>query len=173
MTDLPPAPIDGYDTAGADVLDCARQAQDAVRRLAHLTLRAPSLTPAEVDTVLSHLAETVAALPQIAGQLASILDRSRETHLLAMDSMTPTTDPDLAIDTARLHLDDTRGPAVATYRHLNAARNQVAHISATAITDTDTEDVDRGPHPSPIPRRPEGRQPPSPGRNRGMRGPAR
>lgn len=106
-----------------------------MRELAHLTVRSPELTPADVDTVLSHLAETIAALPQVAGQLGGILDRSRQTHLLAMDGMTGTTDPDLAIDTARHHLDQTRHPAVETYRHLNAARNEVAHISATDLVD--------------------------------------
>lgn len=114
---------------GAELSDCAGQAEDAVRRLTHLTLNRPSLTPAEVDTVLSHLAEAVAALPQIAAQLGDILDRSRDTHQLAMDAMTATT------DTARLHLDELRGPAVQTYRHLNAARNEAAHISATLVDD--------------------------------------
>ncbi len=43
-----------------------------------------------------------------------------------MDGMTATTDPDLAVDTARLHLDRLRGPAVQAYRHLDAARNEAA-----------------------------------------------
>ena len=122
---------------GVELEGCARQAEDAVRRLAHLSISRPSLTPAEIDTILGHLGETLAALPQVAAQLGDILDQARETYLLAVDGATTTTNPDLAvdmaIDTARLHLDELRGPAVLTYRHLNAARNETAHISATPL----------------------------------------
>lgn len=149
---------------GVKLGDCARQAEDAVRRLAHLTLERPSLTPAEIDTVLAHLAETVAALPQVSAQLGDILDRTRHTHQLAMDGMTATADPDVAVETARLHLDELSGPAVQTYRHLNAARDGTAHISATPLEDDfaapQSEIRDRH-------RRHEARQPPPPG------GPAR
>lgn len=113
---------------GPEVIDCARAAEHAVRRLAHLTIHQPTLTPADVDSVLAHLAETVAALPQVAVQLAEILDRSRDTHLLSMDDMSSTVDPDIGIDTARLHLDATREPALALYRVIDATRNQTAHI---------------------------------------------
>jgi hypothetical protein len=129
---------DDYDRSPGDELDqCAQQAEGALRRLAHLTLARPELTPAEVEIVLGHLAETLAAVPQVAAHLSSILDRSRDTHLLAMDALTATTDPELAIDTARLHLEELRDPAVQTYRHLNAARNQTAHISATPLDEVD------------------------------------
>lgn len=125
-------PVDlSVEDAAADLVDCARRAEDAIRRLAHLALQEPALTPAEVDVVLSHLAEAVAGLPQVASQLGNILHRSRDIHLLAMDGMTADTDPNLAVDTARLHLDAVREPAVETYRHLNAGRNASAHIRAT------------------------------------------
>jgi len=150
------------------VIDCARAAEHAVRQLAHLTIHQPTMTPADVDSVLAHLAETVAALPQVAVQLAEILDRSRDAHLLSMDSMSSTTDPDIGIDTARLHLDATRDPAVALYRGLDAARNQTAHISIaphqdpgdepTAPTSTPsyhrTEELDTHHHLGPDPRGP-------------------
>lgn len=129
MTNRRPTASWKDNTAAADVIGCAHQAEDAVRRLAHLTLQGPALTPAEVDTVLSHLAETVVALPQVTGQLSSILNR--DNHLLAMDGMTAATDPDLALDAARLHLDEARHPAVETYRRRDAARNEVAHINVT------------------------------------------
>lgn len=118
-----------------EITDCARVAEDAIRRLAHLTIGRPSMTPADLDTVLAHLAETIAAVPQVATQLSRILDRSRDTHRLAMDGMTATTDPDLAVDTARLHLDAVRDPAIATYRHLDSARNEAAHIRASPRVD--------------------------------------
>ena len=162
-TDHQPMRSPDDDNRRGELSDCARQAENAVRRLAHLTIRA-RLTPAEVDDVLGHLAETVAALPQVAAQLGGILDRSRDTHLLAMDGMTATPDPDLAIDTARLHLDELRGPALQTYRHLNTARNEVAHISATALADG--FDVDAEPETGVHHRRPEDHQPPGPGPDR-------
>ena len=116
---------------GTEMAQCAAQADDAIRRLARLTVNQPALTPADIDTILGHLADSVAALPQIATQLAQILERSGETHRLSMDLMTATARPELAIDTARLHLEALRRPARETYRHLNAARNETAHISAT------------------------------------------
>ncbi len=76
MTEHPPTPRRGDDTnTTPDVdrvdpvglIDCARHAEDALRQLARLTYpgpRAPGLTPAEVDTVLSHLAEAIAAVPK-------------------------------------------------------------------------------------------------------------
>ena len=42
-----------------------------------------------------------------------------------------TLDPAIAIDTARLHLDAVREPAIDLYRRLDAAHNETAHISAT------------------------------------------
>ena len=116
---------------GTEMTQCAAQADDAIRRLAGLTVNQPVLTPADIDTILGHLAESVAALPQIATQLARILERSSETYRLSMDHMTATSRPDLAIGTARLHLEALRHPASETYRHLNTARNETAHISAT------------------------------------------
>ncbi len=117
----------------------AQQAEHAIRRLAHLTLAEPDLTPAEIEVVLSHLAETIAALPQVATQLGGALNRSHDTHHLAMDGMTATTDPNLAVDIVCHHLMELREPAVQTYRHLDAARCEAAHISATPLDgDLDT-----------------------------------
>jgi site-specific recombinase XerD len=118
-----------------EITDRARDAADALRRLAHLRIGRPSMTPADLDIVLAHLAETIVAVPQVANQLSSILDRSRDTHLLAKDGMTTTTDPGLAVDTARLHLDAVRVSAFATHRHRNRARNEVAHLNATTLVD--------------------------------------
>lgn len=145
---------------GTEMAECAAQADDAIRCLARLTVNQPALTPAEIDTVLGHLAESVAALPQIATQLARILERSGETHRLSMDHMTATTRPNLAIDTARVHLEALRHPARETYRHLNAARNETAHISATPHRDvTEAERAVATPEPPVRHRPPEDRQP--------------
>lgn len=176
--------LSGHDHANTstyvvdEITDCARLAEDAVRQLARLTIGRPSMTPADIDTVLAHLAETIAAVPQVATQLSSILDSSRDTHLLAMDGMTATTDPDLAVDTARLHLDAVRDSAVATYRHINSARNEAAHIKTDprvdAADDTDalriTEEI-RAPGGAGSRRR-EDREPPR-SREPNRQGPAR
>ena len=58
------------------------------------------MTPAEVDVVLAHLADAVAALPEAALQLGDILAQAKEVHVLEMDTLTETEDLDLAIDTA-------------------------------------------------------------------------
>ena len=151
-----------------ELVACASQTEDAIRQLARLTLHAGTLTPADIDLILGHLTETVAALPQVATQLGQTLERSRDTYDLAMDGMTATTDPGLAIDTARRHLDEARHPALETYRRLNAARTEVAHIGATP-----TDDLSESPPRSPR-RRLEDRQPPTHQEpTRGSRGPAR
>lgn len=157
-------PDPAMDPAIVEMIECARAAEDAIRRLAHLATGRPAMTPADIDSVLAHLAETVAGLPQVATQLSSILDRSKHTHWLAMDDMTATTDPELAIDTARRHLDALRTPAAATYRHLNGARNEAAHISASPRIDAaDARDVAEEIDPTASgtrPQRPEDHEPP-------------
>jgi len=147
-----------------EITDSVRMAEDAIRRLAHLTIGRPSMTQADLDTVLAHLAATIAAVPQVATQLGRILDRARDTHRLSMDGMTATTDPDLAVETARLHLDAVRDSALGTYRNINSARNEVAHINAGPPVDaTDAVQVTEE---LPAPggagsRRHEDREPPS------------
>lgn len=131
-----------------EITACARTVEDAVRRLTHLTLAAhndirrgqhradETMTPADIDVVLSHLAETVAGLPQVATHVAGLLEDTRRSYDLFMDSMTHTTDPDRAIDTAAFHLDALRYPADLVYRRLNAARQETAHIRATPVSDS-------------------------------------
>ena len=38
------------------VISCARAAENAIQQLCRATLTRPSMTPAEVDTILAHLA---------------------------------------------------------------------------------------------------------------------
>jgi hypothetical protein len=113
-----------------DILDCAREAENAIRRLARITIDRPSLTPADIDLVIAHLAEAVAALPQAATQLADMLHRAQHDWHLTMDAMSDTRDPSIAIDTARLYLDAIRRPAIEVYRHLDAAHQETAHVCA-------------------------------------------
>ena len=139
------------------ILDCARQAEDAIRRLARITIDRPSLTPADIDAAIASLAEAVAALPQAATQLGDMLRQAQDDWHLTMDTMSTTRDPSIAIDTARLHLDAVRRPAVEVYRHFDAAHQDTAHIAAA-----DPLDV-QAPEPTPRARRPEHRQPPQSG----------
>lgn len=82
-----------------DILDCARQAEEATRRLARITIDRPSLTPAEIDVVIASLAGAVAALPRAVTQLGDMLQNAASGWHLAMDSMSGTSDPSIAIDT--------------------------------------------------------------------------
>lgn len=118
-------------TEAADVTDSARAAADAVQHLCRTTSARPSMTPAEVDVVLANLAEAAAALPQAARQLGDILAQAKEDHVLEMDSLTEIEDPDLAIDTARRHLDGVGEAALGLFRLLDAAHNETAHIAVT------------------------------------------
>ena len=113
----------------------ARAAEASVQGLCQVTLSRPALTPAEAAVVLSHLAAGVAGLPQASAQLAEILDQAKSDQVLETDTMSDTSDPTLAVDTARLHLEEAREAAVVLYRLLDAAHQQAAHlISHTAIT---------------------------------------
>ncbi len=135
------------DEPGATLAQSAADADNAVIRLAHQLASNPAATPADVDVVLAHLANTVATLPQVAQRLALVLDRSQSTWELSMDEMTSTTDPDVAVDTARAHLDALDQPLRETYRHLNAARNEAAHIRANPPEDYDQPTTRSRPRP--------------------------
>ncbi len=156
------------DPAGeaAEVLDRARAAENAIQQLCRATLTRPSMTPAEVDVVLAHLAAAAAALPQVASQLGDILEQSKHDHVLEMDAMTETEDPDLAIDTARLHLGEISKHAIGLYRLLDAAHQETAHI---AVTDQRANQQEYLPQAfTSVAPRPEERQPPPMGSGPGL-----
>jgi hypothetical protein len=143
------------------VISSARAAEHAIQHLCRTTVSRPSMMPAEVDVVLAHLAAAVAALPQTARQLGDILNQAQEGHVLEMDTLTENEDPDLAIDTARRHLDGLREPALSLYRLLDTAHNETAHI-ATVDREAGPADQDAQDYASGV-RRPEDRQPPPTG----------
>lgn len=120
-----------------DILDCARQAEDAIRRFARITIDRPSLTPADIDLVIVHLADAVAALPQAVAQLGDMLHRVQDDWHLAMETMSDTRDPSIAVDTACLYLDAVRRPSVEVYRRLDAAHQETAHIGITEPIEVD------------------------------------
>lgn len=121
-----------HHTAGdqaSQVIDGARAAEHAIQHLCRTQLTRPNMTPAQVDIVLAHLAAAAAALPQAARQLGDILEHAKSDYVLEMDNLTEINDPDLAIDTARLHLDGASEAAIRLYRRLDAAHNATAHIA--------------------------------------------
>lgn len=117
----------------AQPVQSARDVEEAVQDLCRATLSRPTMTPAEVDVVLTHLAAAAAALPQAYVQLAEILEQAKSDQVLETDSMADTDDATLAIDTAQLHLAEAREVAVTLYRLLDAAHAQTVHIISHAI----------------------------------------
>lgn len=144
-----------------DVIGSARAAEHAMEQLCRATIGQPSMTSAEIDVVLAHLAATAAALPQSVRQLGDILALARKYHSLEMDGLTESEDPDLAIDTAQFHLEAVRELALSLHRVLDAAHNETAHIAVTVRrAHRPGEDVPSAT--SPV-SRPDERQPPSMG----------
>lgn len=118
-----------FDTAGA--INHARAAENAIQQLCRATLARPGMTPADVDIVAAHLTAVAAVLPQATRQIGDILAQINNDYVLQMDNLAETADPDLAIETARLHLDAAREPALDLYRLLDAAHQETAHIAVT------------------------------------------
>lgn len=142
----------------SQVISAARAAEHAIQHLCRTTLTRPSMTPAEVDVVLAHLADAAAAVPQAARQLGDILAQAQADHVLEMDTLIESEDPDLAIGAARLHLDGVGEAALGLYRLLDAAHNQTAHIAVTGRLANHPEEDAPG-ITLPV-SRPEDRQPP-------------
>jgi len=96
--------------------------------------------------------------PQAARQLGEILAQARQDHVLEMDTLTETQDPDLAVETARLHLDAISDPALEVHRHLDAAHSETAHI---AVADrTANQPTEQPQYITPLAHHTENRQPP-------------
>lgn len=111
----------------SQVIPSARAAERAIQNLCRTTVARPSMAPAEVDIGLAHLADAATGLPQVARYLGDILAQAKEHHVLEMDTLTKIKDPDLAIDTARLHLAGVRDAALDVHRLLDAAHTEIAH----------------------------------------------
>lgn len=124
------------DSLADEIAQCAATAQAAIQQLCRLTITRPSLSPADVSTALSDLAAVVGAIPQAATQLGDILEHAKHERVLEMDTLTETEDPDVAIDTARLHLNAAREHAVALHRSFDRAHNETAHIGEKYLLQT-------------------------------------
>jgi hypothetical protein len=135
-----------------DILDCAREAEDAIRRLARITIDRPTLAPADIDLVIAHRGGRRGS--PSATQLADMLHRAQHDWHLTMDTMSDTHNHSIAIDTARLHLVAIRRAAVEIYHHLDVAHQETAHVCATDPLELQTSESTRRST------RPEHRQPP-------------
>ena len=91
--------------------------------------------PAQTSDQLAEFADLAAALPQACSQLSSTLEQTLANQVLSMDAMTDESDPSMAIDLARLHLEEARRLAVDLHKQLNAARNATAHIISQGVDD--------------------------------------
>lgn len=91
--------------------------------------------PAETSDQLAEFADLAAALPQAFSQLSSTLAQASADQVLSMDAMPDESDPSMAIDLARVHLEEARILAVDLHKQLNAARNATSHIISQGIDD--------------------------------------
>lgn len=91
--------------------------------------------PAQTSDQLAEFADLAAALPQAFSQLSSTLEQTLANQVLSMDAMTGESDPSMAIDLARLHLEEARSLAVDLHKQLNAARNATAHLISQGVDD--------------------------------------
>ncbi len=154
----------GTDPSPAEaVITHARAVEQALRELARATAGSLApMAPADIDQVLAHLADAVAAMPQVADRLADTLDRAGEHYELAMDGMTDDPDPDAAIAAATQRLRAVREPATETYRQVDGARRATAHISANPRSTTTAAEPRRTTHHRDLPAHlsdPRGRHP--------------
>jgi len=106
----------------------AKAACDHIYGLNRATMWERDQTPADTSTQLADLAALAAALPQACSQLSTLLEQARQTQILSIDSSSAESDPAMAIDVARLHLDEARGYAVDLHKFLDAAHQATAHI---------------------------------------------
>ena len=110
-------------------MGCARAVETAIHQLRRASGSRPWMTPADVSAVLADLAAAT-ALPQVANQLGDILQRATDDYMLKMNATADGGDPARAVETARLHLGEIRGPALDINRLLDAAHNETAHLAA-------------------------------------------
>lgn len=113
----------------------ASAAREHVYGFNRATMWEQDQVPAETSAQLAEFADIAAALPQAFSQLSSTLEQALAHQVLSMDAMTDESDPAMAIDVARLHLEEARGLAVDLHKHLNAARNATAHVISQGADD--------------------------------------
>lgn len=138
-----------------DIADCARAAEDGVRRLARLTIHRPSMASADIDVVLAELAGAIAALPQAVAQLGDMLENSNDAFALTWTPRSTSTTPLMPSTWHACTSTRSANPPSRIHRHLDAAHQWTAHI----VADDRVDDVAE--HAAPATRRPEHRQAPT------------
>lgn len=113
----------------------ARAACEQVHHFNRLTLWEGDQTPADSADQLAEFAALSAALPQSFSQISTHLEQAMATQVLAMDAMTAETDPAMALETARLLLEEARTLAVDLHKMLDGAHQATAHVMSEGIDD--------------------------------------
>jgi len=113
----------------------AKAAREHIYGLNRATMGERDQTPSETANQLADLAALAAALPQACSQLATLLEQARDHQVLRMDAASAESDPAMAIDVARLHLEEARRYAVDLHKLLDAAHQATAHIVSDGVYD--------------------------------------
>ena len=113
----------------------AKAACEHIYGLNRATIWERDQTPAEVADQLADLAALTAALPQAFSQLSTLLEQARDHQVLSMDAARAESDPAMAIDVARLHLEEARRYAVDLHKLLDAAHQATAPIVSGGVDD--------------------------------------
>jgi len=123
----------------------ARAACEHIHGLNRAAMRVEHQLPAESAEQLAELAAVAAALPQACSQLSAMLEQAADRQTLRMDTASAETDPTMAVDLARLHLDEARLLAVDLHKRLDAAHQATAHIFSQG--DDDVQETTSGDEP--------------------------
>jgi len=113
------------------VLELAEAFSGCVRVLNHLTRDHGALQyPSEADRLVREVALAVSRLPQLLGQAGAWLEAERAAGRILVPSGTFAGDPDLAVVTARLRLDEAAAYLAEAERALSAAAAVTAGLAA-------------------------------------------
>jgi hypothetical protein len=135
------SPASAAGTAKLTATQLATQAAEAIRAMNHLTLGSTEAlsSPAELDDVITALAQVTARLPQLLTQLASWLGTQHQPGWLRLDAFSPHPDPRTAIGEAIKDLTAASSCARQAGRALHCAHHTLAHL-ALATADGDEDD---------------------------------
>jgi len=115
------------------LLDLAAATAQAVRELNHRTQHRSALTgPAQLDRIIAELADLVAGLPQLLGQLYDWLAAEHHAGRIRSDNHT---DPSRIVDQAAADLADAGHAARQLGQILQAAHRHTAHLGLRSIDD--------------------------------------
>jgi len=129
-TDAPPSP--------ERTLQLAETLAGIVRVLNHQTRHPEALEyPSEADRLVREIASAAARLPQLLSQAGAWLERERVAGGIRVAGGVFAGNPDLAVVTARLRLDEARAHLAEAERSLSAAAQVTSALAAAQAGDGD------------------------------------